>query len=107
MNNITLLIIGTILGYIFFETFCSDTENNKNKIGISLQIYYRNQECFHVHHWVILSVLLVCVSFIKNIKYRFFLSGVCFGGMLQGLKYRDRFIFCKRCTEQFKENKNR
>lgn len=105
MNNIILLVIATILSYIIFDYMCSNVENNKNKVGISLQIYYRNHDCFHVHHWVILSVLLVCVSFIKNIKYRFFLSGVCFGGILQGLKYRDRFIFCKKCIEQFTKNK--
>ena len=102
MNNIILLISGIIFGYLFFNLICSEKENGKNKVGLSFQIYIKDKECFHIHHWLILTLLLIYnLTIVKDIRFKYILYGFCFGGIIQGLKYKDRFIFCKQCIEQY------
>ena len=95
-----LFIIGLLFGYTFF-LFMSDPGKRKNvlpKIAFgnieilpNLRIRVGNTY-FWIHHWIYLSVIIL-ISFIiiQSITQLVFMRGIAVGGILQGLRYKDRF----------------
>lgn len=110
-NRIVLTTIGIFIGYLtFFAT--NKGKGKKPRYGIIIQIYMRNAKCIHIHHWILLTFLLLCTSLfvlimklpISNIMS--FVIGFMIGGIIQGLTYTDRFDIYTTCTEQFLNNKS-
>ena len=55
---------------------------------------------FHFHHWLLLSVgTIAALAMFENLGHHIVLNGAVVGGIIQGLRYPDRF--------QFKHPRNR
>lgn len=62
------------------------------------------RKTYHIHHWVLLSVIVAFGVFVYEGMIRSPLfNGVAIGGILQGLRYKDRFKF--RHPRQGPQNK--
>ena len=73
-NRIRKIIIGILLGFIFYCVLSPDQGNYSRSV-----IMYN----FHIHHWIYLSVILIGILVAR---YQFdLLIGFCIGGIIQGL----------------------
>lgn len=106
-NRIVLVTIGIIIGFlIFFLT--NKGQNKKTRIGVIVQIYMHKDKCIHIHHWMVFTFLLLCITPfylimklpISNIMS--FVIGFLIGGLIQGLTYSDRFYIYRPCIEQYR-----
>ncbi len=96
------LLLGFLLSFTLLKIILGK-EGTKPKIGNNLEIKVRNGKCFHLHHWIIFtSILLFLFIFKKNLELNedlyYFLLGICLGFIIQGLIYKDRFIFLEKCN---------
>lgn len=58
-----------------------------------VRIHYR-QKTFHIHHWLTLSIITVLsITIYSGWTHAELLRGVAVGGIIQGLRYPDRFKF--------------
>lgn len=83
-----LFVLSGILGFIFWNLFSGKHEGDKLEQSLRFRIGIYT---IHIHHWFIASVvLLVCLY--NHITDPIIL-GLLAGSIIQGLKYRDRFLF--------------
>ena len=102
------LIIGFILGIIFFEFFSDKNEGERPERSLRFLIgnYY-----IHIHHWLISCILILILSFLKI--FNFFIIGLLFGALIQGLSYRDWYYIIyhkdnyKKIYTAFKKDKQK
>lgn len=97
METIILFALSFIIGYYLFLVF-SHPEKKKHKIPAikyknieilpNCRIHFRSKT-YHFHHWLILSVFVT--GFFMVFDGMPLVKGVAFGGILQGLSYKDRF----------------
>ncbi len=100
MRTMLIFLVALAVGY-FFSLHISHPEKKKYKLP---KLKLRNVEflpnikihgkkrTYHIHHWVILSVILALGAFVyEGIIRSPLLNGVTIGGILQGLRYKDRF----------------
>ncbi len=100
MNAVVIFVVSVFVGYIFF-LYLSHPEKKKNKVphlrigNVELlpnfKIHFRSKT-YHLHHWLTLSLLtaLVLTTF-EGFNHLILLKGIAIGGILQGLRYPDRF----------------
>ena len=81
------LFIGVILGYVFFAVLSPDHEGRHLERSVRFLI---KDHYVHVHHWIYCSLLILLMIFLGYVNS--LIIGFLFGGVLQGLQYRDRFV---------------
>ncbi len=89
--NIILTIIFALLGFLFWNTFAGKYEGDK--IERSFRFSIRNYKV-HIHHWVWAIVLLLVLIFFH--VFNSIIIGLLIGSIVQGLTYKDRFVFFYR-----------
>lgn len=59
----------------------------------NIRIHSRSK-IYHIHHWAILSLVtaLTLINY-EGFQYLSFVIGFAIGGIIQGLRYPDRFQF--------------
>ena len=78
-------------------------EGENPKVGFNFVFYDKNNECIHIHHWVIMIILIsVTISLVCISKGWFnipilFLLGFFLGALLEDFRYKDAFEFRKKC----------
>ncbi len=101
-----LFLLSALIGYIIFVFFNDPMSNLNGKKRRLPSIRYRNIEflpyfrihirtkTYHVHHWLILTIV-TAVTFVsyEGLQHMILLKGAAFGGIIQGLRYPDRFRF--------------
>ena len=119
MKELITFTLAIMLGYYFFLYF-SHPDKKKHKIP-RLQIWrieilpniriHSKSRIYHIHHWANLMIVcavaaLMFVNF-ESMQFLIVISGFALGGIIQGLRYPDRFQFRHRKTleEQAKTNK--
>lgn len=100
MRTAIIFLTSLLVGYYLFLMF-SHPEKKQHKLPKlrvkniqilpNLKIYGKHKD-YHIHHWVLLSVILALGAFVyEGIIRSPLLNGVTIGGILQGLRYKDRF----------------
>lgn len=80
------LILGILIGFLFFQIFSGKYEGDKIERCVRFLI---NDYYVHIHHWI--GAFVVLVTLIVFSFYNSFIYGFLIGSIIQGLKYRDRF----------------
>ncbi len=122
MKTGALFLMSFIAGYYIFLLF-SHPKKKQHKLPTvryrNLQILpnlkiYGKHRTYHFHHWLILSVFMALGAVVYDgIIHSPLVNGVVFGGILQGLRYKDRFKFrfpsgiLSRSTEQHHPQKKK
>ncbi|MBI2443528.1 MAG: hypothetical protein HYV40_06535 [Candidatus Levybacteria bacterium] len=112
MRTAIIFLVSFTIGYYIFLLF-SHPGKKKHKLP---NIRIRNVELlpnfkihgrhktYHIHHWVVLSLALAVGAFLyEGIIRSPLFNGVTVGGILQGLRYKDRFKI--RYPKQFSGRK--
>ncbi|MBP6974560.1 MAG: hypothetical protein KBB54_01305 [Candidatus Pacebacteria bacterium] len=89
--QITALMLGTLIGFVFWKIISGKHEGDKIEKSLRFIIkgYY-----IHIHHWIWCSILLgvyVAVGFQNHL-----VIGILVGSIVQGLTYRDRLVIVYR-----------
>ena len=87
LNYILQFILSAILGFLFWNFFAGKHEGDKLERSFRPRI---GQYRVHIHHWIWCGVLLIIFIIIK--VYNPILLGLLIGSIIQGLRYKDRFI---------------
>lgn len=102
MSTLVIFLFSLGFGYYVF-LILTHPQKKKHRLP---RICYRNIEImpnirvhfgsktYHLHHWLVLSVLTVGTLFVfEGFRELMVLKGAAIGGILQGLRYPDRFKF--------------
>ena len=105
-------IFAIFFGILGFGVVYFLSARNEGGRGILPSIKFQIREyTFHIHHWFVFSIVLV-VLLVINI-YTIFLLTFIIGIIVQGLIYKDRFLFVYRSRdkesiyEKYKTKNNR
>jgi len=102
MSGFFTFLFSIWLGYILF-LYLTHPEKKKSKIPQlrvwkiellpNIRIHYRGK-IYHIHHWAILTLVttLTLLNY-EGFQYLTIVKGVAIGGIIQGLRYPDRFKF--------------
>ncbi len=73
----------------------------------NVRIHSRRGKIYHIHHWTILTLVtaLTLINY-EGLQYLTFVKGVAIGGIIQGLRYPDRFKFTHYNTPNQNLNKS-
>ena len=102
MSGLFTFLFSIWLGYVLF-LYLTHPEKKKHKIP-QLRIWkielmpnvriHSRSKIYHIHHWVILTlVTAITLLNYEGFQYLTFITGVAIGGIIQGLRYPDRFKF--------------
>ncbi|MBI3985045.1 MAG: hypothetical protein HY344_03875 [Candidatus Levybacteria bacterium] len=102
MTGLFTFLFSIWLGYILFLYF-SHPSKKKHKVPQvrvwrieilpNIRIHSRSKT-YHIHHWVILSMLTaITLLNYEGFQYLTIVKGMAIGGIIQGLRYPDRFKF--------------
>lgn len=97
MGTLFILAVAFIVGYYIFLIF-SHPAKKKHKlprigyrnveVSPNIRVHFRNRT-YHLHHWLLLSLMIVgSFFFIEGLTV---VKAAGFGGIVQGLRYSDRF----------------
>lgn len=106
MSGVFLFFLSAWIGYLLF-LFLNDPIDNlqtqKKRLptvsfkNIEILPYFRihfGKKTYHVHHWLLLSVItIVALVGFEGFQHQVVLNGAAIGGIIQGLRYPDRFQF--------------
>lgn len=106
MKTVLIFLIAAWIGYLVFRFFndpIKQPQSNKNRLP---RIRYKNVEIFpytrvhirtktfHIHHWLTLTIITgITFLSIEGLSHLILLKGIAIGGIIQGLRYPDRFKF--------------
>ena len=110
MNGFFTFLFSIWLGYVIFLYF-THPEKKKHKLpkvrvwrielSPNIRIHGR-QKVYHIHHWAVLTIFTaVTLLNYEGFQYLLIIKGLAIGGIIQGLRYPDRFTF-----RQYIANKN-
>ncbi|OGH11006.1 MAG: hypothetical protein A3B38_02325 [Candidatus Levybacteria bacterium RIFCSPLOWO2_01_FULL_36_13] len=102
MTGIFTFLFSIWLGYILFLYF-THPEKKKHKLprvqvwrielSPNLRIHSRSK-IYHIHHWFVLTVITgITLMNYEGFQYLTVIKGLAIGGIIQGLRYPDRFKF--------------
>lgn len=105
ISEVSKIALGTIVGFSLFWI----TSHHKSPVNKRLpakrykNVHYmphikieKSEKHYHIHYWVIFIISYMPVFLLrKQIKSKV-LHGFFFGSILQGLTYKDRFVFVKK-----------
>lgn len=97
MGTLFVAAIAFIVGYYVFLVF-SHPSRKKHKlpriayrnieVSPNIKIHFRSKT-YHLHHWLVLTLMIVgSMFFIEGLLP---IKAAGFGGVVQGLRYHDRF----------------
>ena len=102
IQEIITFILSAVIGYVFF-LYLTHPEKKKNRVpkigfrNIELMPNFRvhiGNKTYHFHHWLLFALLiLIPVIFRDSSRYPLIFKGVLIGGILQGLRYPNKFKF--------------
>jgi hypothetical protein len=102
MQGILTFVISAIVGYLFF-LYLSHPEKKKNKLPkisigrLDVLPNFRlhiGSKTYWFHHWFVLSIIVAIPIIIgEDFQFPMVIEGLLVGGILQGLRYPDRFKF--------------
>ncbi|MGH7245557.1 MAG: hypothetical protein ACREGI_01335 [Candidatus Levyibacteriota bacterium] len=100
--SLSKIAIGTGIGFGLFWL----TSHPKSKLHRKLPVKKIKQlhimpnikiegkeKTYHFHHWMLLIILYLPFMMKKRFRKSKMLNGIVLGGVLQGLRYKDRFQF--------------
>nr|MBI5456108.1 hypothetical protein [Candidatus Levybacteria bacterium] len=102
MNGFFTFLFSVWLGYVLF-LYLTHPEKKKHRVPHfkiwrielmpNIRIHSRSK-IYHIHHWVILTLVtaLTLINY-EGFQYLTFIKGIAIGGIIQGLRYPDRFQF--------------
>ncbi|CAN5206924.1 hypothetical protein BH11PAT1_BH11PAT1_6530 [soil metagenome] len=106
MITLLLFLVAAWIGYLGFRFFndpIKHPQSNKNRLP---RVRYKNIEIFpytrihiraktfHIHHWLTLTIITSITFFAyEHIQHLIVFKGIAVGGIIQGLRYPDRFKF--------------
>ena len=100
LNGLFTFLFFAWLGYVLFLYLTHPSKKKdklpKVKIGVlelspNLKIHI-GRKTYWIHHWMVLSVIaLIAIVYFEGIQYLTIIKGVAIGGIIQGLRYPDRF----------------
>ena len=102
MTGIFTFLFSIWLGYILFLYF-THPEKKKHKLPRvqvwrieilpNIRIHSRSKT-YHIHHWFLLTVFTaITLFYFEGFQYLSLVKGAAIGGIIQGLRYPDRFQF--------------
>lgn len=100
MHAIATFLLSFFSGYTFFLYF-SHPQKKKHKLPVirfknieilpNVKVHFRNTT-YHLHHWLLLGVFTITSLVIyEGLMQLALVKGAAIGGMVQGLRYKDRF----------------
>jgi hypothetical protein len=103
MSGFFTFVFSIWLGYVLF-LYLTHPEKKKHKVPQlkigkriellpNIRIHHRSRT-YHIHHWAILTLVtaLTLLNY-EGFQYLTIIKGVAIGGIIQGLRYPDRFKF--------------
>jgi len=103
---ISLFTVSVAIAHIFWNLVAGRYEGDK--INHSLRFRLGNY-WIHIHHWLYSAIILLVLLMLRI--FNPILIGLSAGSIIQGLKYKDRFIVCyhrknfEKIYERFKNKK--
>jgi len=100
-----IFIISVMAGFILYSVLSGSKEGEAPKVGNSIKIWYSPDKYFHLHHWFLNFIILMTIGIVVSISMNpceknetiapwiIVVSGLLFGGTLQGLAYSDHMHF--------------
>jgi hypothetical protein len=116
MSGFFTFLFSIWLGYVLF-LYLTHPEKKKHKIPQikvwriellpNIKIHYKGK-IYHIHHWAILTLVtaLTLLNY-EGFQYLTLVKGIAIGGIIQGLRYPDRFKFRHHQTTNKNYVKNR
>lgn len=102
ITGIATFILSVIAGYVVF-LYLSHPEKKKHKVpkiglwNIEFMPNFRvhiKSKTYHFHHWFVLAlVILIPIILRDDFQYPMVFKGIVVGGILQGLRYPNKFKF--------------
>lgn len=106
MQAVLLFFLSVYIGYLIFLYFNDPIKNPLKKKKRLPQLGYKNIEIlpyfrvhiktktYHIHHWLTLTVITaITLISLDSMQHLLVLKGVAVGGIVQGLRYPNRFKF--------------
>ncbi|MDP3244885.1 MAG: hypothetical protein Q8M83_04495 [bacterium] len=102
MSGFFTFLFSIWLGYVLF-LYLTHPEKKKHRVPKlrvwrielmpNIRIHSRSK-FYHIHHWAILTLVtaLTLINY-EGLQYLTFVTGTAIGGIVQGLRYPDRFQF--------------
>ena len=106
MDNFLIFVLSSCLAYILFSFFADSPKDLKSKKHRLPLLKYKNIEfspyvrihirkkTYHLHHWITLTVITgITFLWTDSFSHYLLLKAAGIGGIIQGLRYKDRFKF--------------
>ena len=103
LNRKIVIFLFTLLITLFIFLKLQPKQNEKPIIGFNLNLYVKNNLCYHIHHWVyMLFIVFIIISSVilsdgQFTEYILFFLGLLIGGSLSDLAYNDFLKFKNQC----------
>ena len=108
MSGFFTFLFSVWLGYVLF-LYLTHPSKKKHKIPAlkvwriellpNIRIHYKGR-IYHIHHWAILTlVTAITLLNYEGFQYVTIIKGIAIGGIIQGLRYPDRFKFSHHPTQ--------
>jgi hypothetical protein len=101
MTGLFTFLFSIWLGYLLFLYFTHPAKKKHKlprvqvwrvEISPNLRIHAKSKT-YHIHHWAILTVFTaITLIHFEGFQYVSLINGVAIGGIIQGLRYPDRFL---------------
>lgn len=102
MSGLLTLFFSVWLGYALFLYFSHPNKKKHKvpKVRIGRLEFLPNlklhlgSKTYHFHHWFVLALIAAIAIFVlEDFQFPMILQGLIIGGIIQGLRYPDRFKF--------------
>ena len=104
MSGLFLFLLSAWVGYLLCLFFCDPINSTSVKKrrprlafkNIEVVPYVRihfKKKTYHLHHWLFLSVITIVGLIVWDGFQHAVVNGAAIGGIIQGLRYPDRFQF--------------
>ena len=116
MTGIFTFLFSIWLGYVVF-LYLSHPDKKKHRIPQvrvwriellpNIRIHSR-AKTYHIHHWLVLSLVTgITLLNYEGFQYLTIIEGMAIGGIIQGLRYPDRFKFRHHPKKAFSPSRER
>ena len=103
ISRLLIYLISTIITLIIY--LIAEPKQGTNN-GVNLLFYGGNSYCYHIHHWIwstfliIIVVLSILLSKGVFTPYIIVILGILSGIILSSLKYSDSFSIKQKCVDK-------
>ena len=97
MSNTYFIIVSLFLGLILSYRFNYSKKNDKSVQEILLVV---NKTCYHIHHYIWLSIVIVCIligRYIRSDRIIFCIIAFALGSCLEDFFYTDWYLIKGNC----------